>query len=226
MFDKTISAFAPTWALKYMRRIVVLRSYEAAIASRLNPLPLDTSHIDAQVGNAGESLRTQARHLEQNHDLVSGLLDVLVHNIVGTGISIEPQVKNATGELDCAFNRELLDCFAKWTIAPAITSCCDWHSLCRLICRTWLRDGEVLIRLVEGHIPQFEHPSKLPFSIDVLEADFLPLDYDDKPKHIHQGIEKNYLGQILAYHVYTEHPANTFNLHPKTQRIPVHHTSI
>jgi len=218
MFNKAIATLAPIWALKRLRAQLTLRSYEAAGPSRLHAFKSDNNSHDMQVGQASESLRAQARHLEQNHDLSAGLLDVLVHNIVGTGISIEPQVKNVAGELDCDFNRQLLNCFSQWMLSPAISSQLDWHSLCRLICRAWLRDGEVLIRLIEGNIPQFEHLSHLPFSIDVLEADFLPLDLSDRVKHIQQGIEKNSFGQVVAYHVTTEHPANT-NLHPQTRRI-------
>ena len=210
MLDKTIATFAPAWGVKRLRARLALRSYGAAQSSRLHPFVLDNSYHDTQIGQSSENLRAQARHLERNHDLSSGLLDVLVHNIVGVGISIEPQVKNIVGELDC---------FSQWMMSPCIASQLDWHSLCRLICRAWLRDGEVLIRLVEGHIPRFNHPSKLPFSLDVLEADFLPLDLNDTNKHITQGIEKNRFGQVTAYHVYTEHPANSNNIQPKTQRI-------
>jgi len=222
MLDKIIANLAPGLALKRLHAKLTLRSYEAAKPSRLYAFKGDNNNHELQVRQASASLRQQARQLEQNHDLSAGLLDVLVHNIVGTGISIEPQVKNLSAELDCDFNRQLLNCFSQWMLSPAISSQLDWHSLCRLICRAWLRDGEVLIRLAEGHIPQFEHPSKLPFSIDVLEADFLPLDLDDTAKRIQQGIEKNSVGQVVAYHVMTKHPSNTSNLHPQTCRISAH----
>jgi len=140
MFDKTIAALAPVWGLKRLRAKLALRSYEAAKPSRLYAFKGDNNNHEFQVRQASASLRQQARQLEQNHDLSAGLLDVLVHNIVGTGISIEPQVKNNAGDLDCDFNRQLLDCFSQWMLSPAISSQLDWHSLCRLICRAWLRE--------------------------------------------------------------------------------------
>ena len=99
MLDKILTHLAPRLACKRAQAKLMLRAYEAAEVSRLHSFKIDQSNHNAQVSQASESLRAQARNLEQNHDISSGILDVLVHSIVGSGISIEPQVKNLSRSL-------------------------------------------------------------------------------------------------------------------------------
>ena len=54
----------------------------------------DRGSGDTSVRMAGDSLRIQARYLDENHDLVRGVLNTLVNNIVGTGIRIEALAKD------------------------------------------------------------------------------------------------------------------------------------
>lgn len=43
----------------------------------------------------------------------------------------------------------------------------------------------------------------------MIEADHLPLGYDDATKNIKQGVERNAWGRSLAYHIYKQHPGDT-----------------
>ncbi len=61
----------------------------------------DAGSGDRWVGQAGDRLRNQARHLDANHDLAKGVLNALVNNIVGAnGIGIEPQPRSVSGEIN------------------------------------------------------------------------------------------------------------------------------
>lgn len=48
----------------------------------------------------GAALRNQARHLDRNHDIISGGLSTLVQNIIGpSGINIVPTPRDVDGNL-------------------------------------------------------------------------------------------------------------------------------
>lgn len=84
IFDKAIEALSPEAALRRDTAHKILaaqRAYEAAQPSRLRKTKTDPGSGDAMIEPAGESLRLQARHLDENHDLAGGVLDCLVANV-------------------------------------------------------------------------------------------------------------------------------------------------
>ena len=56
----------------------------------------------------------------------------------------------------------------------------------RLTAYTWLRDGEAFAQQLAGPAPYLNHGSRVPFSLELLEPDFVPLDYGDPCKGIRQ----------------------------------------
>ena len=109
--DKIIEYISPNWAASRIRARFTLRAYEAAKPSRLHQKHTDRGNGDASVGLAGANLRMQARYLDENHDLARGVLNVLVNNIVGTGIRIEALAKDKKGESLTTFNSKLQQLF-------------------------------------------------------------------------------------------------------------------
>ncbi|MDX1949901.1 MAG: phage portal protein [Rickettsiales bacterium] len=103
ILEKTIKFISPEVALRRSKARytidVIERGYEAARPSRLRKKRTDRGSGDAVVAVAGDRLRVQARYLDENHDLAKGILNCLVNNVVGTGIRVEPHVKNKSGEL-------------------------------------------------------------------------------------------------------------------------------
>jgi lambda family phage portal protein len=58
-------------------------------------------------------------------------------------------------------------------------------------------------------VPGFKHPgNSVPFSLQVMEPDFLPLDLHHPDKNIVQGIERNQWGQPQRFHLYLSHPGD------------------
>lgn len=181
--------------------------YEAADPRKPHPSWRDGRDGDATVAYAGERLRRFARHLDQNHDISRGALDRLVQFIVGpAGIGIEPQPKTKTGEIHRAFADRLLEAWNDWTQWPEVTFEHDWIATQRLLCRSWLRDGEVLAQIIDGARPDLDHGTRVPLSLELIEADLLPLDYDDPALGITAGVERNAWGRPRAYHLYKTHP--------------------
>lgn len=223
LLDKAISVVSPTWGLRRAQARQVLSYYEAAQPTTLRKQRKATGSADSEIRRAGHSLREQARHLEQNHDLARGVLAILVNNVVGpTGIGIEPQPRTRSGEIHEDFSRAIEALFRDWMRRPEVTWRHPWSSAQRLAARTWFRDGEVLCQTFSGELQTLDHGTRVPFSLELLEPDFLPLDLDDESKGIRQGVEYNAWGRPRAYHLLKTHPGEGLLLGSwrDTKRIP------
>lgn len=223
--DKTIELISPEAALRRETARKVLkaqRAYEAAHPSRLRKTKTDPGSGDSIVERAGESLRLQARHLDENHDLAGGVLDVLVNNVVGRGVAVEPQVKLKSGDLAKDVNDQLMELWEEWVRFPEVTWECHWNHMLRLLARHWFRDGEVLVKHIEGTSNTIDHGTLVPYSLEMIEADFLPFDLNDQKKKIIHGVEKNTWRRPRAYYLYKEHPgdAHTLVTRQDTKRFP------
>ena len=192
---------------KAARQVGPVAYYEAAESTRLRKQRHEIGNGDAVVNRAGRTLRTYARFLDENHDLARGALNVLVANVVGpAGIVPEPQPRRADGTIHDKFASDLLELWRNWSPRCEVTWEFTWSMAQRLLARTWLRDGEALIQHLEGPVPQLDHGTKVPYSIEMIEADLLPLDYNDATNQVTSGVERNAWGRPRAYHLYRQHP--------------------
>jgi lambda family phage portal protein len=203
-----IARVSPRWALQRAQARRALALYEAAEPSRTRRERKDKGSANAQTKRGAINLRTAARYLEQNLDIASGALDVICANVVGAGIIPEPQVMLTSGEPAEEFNRALLKLWDDWIHSPEVTRQHDYYSLQRLVCRTWIRDGEAFGQRLIGAVAGLDHNTVLPYSLEVLEPDFVPFDLEDRARGISQGVEVNAWGQPRAYWVYKNHPGD------------------
>lgn len=212
ILDSAIAVFSPEKALRRMqarRALTALAAYEAAKPSTLRKQSRDSGSGDRWVAQAGPNLRNQARFLDGNHDLAKGVLNALVNNTVGAnGIGIEPQPRTYGGEIHDDLADQLLRLHKDWVKKPECTFTENLGGMERLLCRTWLRDGEVLTKNLLGKVPFLDHGTAVPFTLEMLEPDMLPLIYDDPAKNIVQGIQRNGWGQPKIYHLYRNHPGD------------------
>jgi lambda family phage portal protein len=226
ILDRAIAAISPEAGLRRAQARRVLAYYEAARPDKLRKQRRESGSGDAAVARAGSSLREQARHLEQNHDLARGALQTLVANIVGpVGIGIEPQPRNAAGEIDDDLAAQILNLWRDWCQRPEVTWSLDFAGLQRQVCRSWLRDGECLAQIIEGMTPYLDHGTRVPLSLEAIECDHLPWDYNASSPSITNGVERNGWGRAVAYHVYKQHPgdiglASLFQFATETKRVP------
>lgn len=210
--DKFLAGAFPAWGLRRIYAKQAIRAYEAAQPSRLRKIKTDAGSGDAVLAKAGESLRLQARYLDENHDLARGVLNCLVNNVIGRGIAVEPQVKLETGELAVAINEQLVELWEEWMRFPEVTWELHWNHMLRLLARCWFRDGEVLVKHIEGTSSALDHGTLVPYSVELIEADFLPFDLTDAKKGIVHGVEKNGWGRPKAYYLHKEHPGDSYAL--------------
>lgn len=207
IFDRYVAATNPVRAVERARARAVLAHYEAAQPTRLRKKRADNSSPNALVERSAKSLRAHARYLERNHDLTRGALRVMVNNIVGPGgIGIDPQPLRKDGTIHAEYAAALRAVHKKWARRPEVTWRMHDAQMQRMIAYTWLRDGECFEQKVVGPVPGLIHGSELPFSLEVLEPDFVPLEYTDTSRSIRQGVQVNAWGRPTAYHVFKGDP--------------------
>lgn len=196
---------AKRFARAQTRRIVA--EYEAAKPSKYRKPRRDNSSPNTLVGMGATALRAHARHLERNHDITRGALRVMVNNVVGpNGIGIEPQPRTLDGKIHTQYATDLLDAWRDWCRKPEVTHRLRWPLAQRLMAYTWVRDGESFAQQLVGNVPLLEHGTRVPFSLELFEPDFIPLDYDDPARNIRQGIQCNAWGRATNFFVYKGDP--------------------
>lgn len=209
--DRTIAAISPGWAASRAKNRVLAayyqQAYEATMPGRLRKRVRDHGSGNMAGLRAVHQLRDFARQLERNHDICRGILSILVRNTVGpTGIGVEPQPKDASGEIHDDFAQQLDDMYTEWSQRPEVTWTYDRAGMEQMLCRSWLRDGEVLSQRVMGYLASIDHGTRVPYSIEMIEADLLPLDYNDPVNNVLQGVERNAWQRPIAFHLYKTHP--------------------
>lgn len=175
--------------------------------------PMHRSYGDGNsvVGQAGTSLRSQARYSEENYDLTRSILDVLNARVVGRGLTVEPQVLTLGGELHEDVNDQIERLVKRFARAPEVTGQLSMAQCERLMLRSWLRDGEVFCQHVSGIVPDIPGTERMPYRFEMLEADYVPLEYPESTNpRIIQGVELNRWSRPVAYYVAEEHPESTF----------------
>jgi len=210
IFDKTLGAISPGWAASRARNKLRIQMYEAAQRTRTHKADRESRSADAAVFAAGTSLREQARWLDENHDLVTGLLDKLEDRVIGAhGIHVEPQPLDLEGNLHVAFAEQLSALWAEWSVRPEVTGTFTRPEAERLLLRSALRDGETFTQLIKGPVAGLQHATKVPFSIEMLEADFVPTNLNSTAgQQIRQGVMVNAWGRPTGYRVFKVHPAS------------------
>jgi lambda family phage portal protein len=216
--DAIISSLAPQAGLKRAQARHVLRSYEAAQPGKLRKQAKDRRTPSAIARSAADSLRMQARNMDENHDIAKGVLNTLVCNIVGKGIQIEPMVKNTKGDLHSEVNQQLSELWKDWSYSPEVTAEMSWSEVERMACRTWLRDGELFVKQLVGIRSDLNHISQVPFSIELIEPDYVPFGMQRPVSAAMDGIERDEWGRAKVYWVAKR---NNSDMQPGVDYVPV-----
>ncbi len=213
--ERALMFFSPRAALKRFQSRVSLqqaaRAYEAIENSRLRKKKIDQRSPDQLNQVSAESLRFQARNLDDNHDLAKSVLNTLVASVVGRGIRSFPMVKDRQGNLLDSANEAIQNWWDRWCKRPEVTHSYSWDQLQRLNCRTWFRDGEVFTRKLLGVVSDHEHSTSVMYSLQALEPDFCPIGLTEKENSIRQGIRHNSWGRPLEYYLYPDYPTEQFD---------------
>jgi len=191
------------------KSIKVKALYEAAQPSRMRKMVRDQRSPDLQVQQGAVAIRAIVRNMEQNHDIVRGALRTLVNNIIGPGgIGIEPQPRRRDGSIHIEYAKALRDAYRDWCLTPEVTHRHHWAKVQRMMAKTWLRDGEAFTQSIVGNVPSLDHGTRVPFSLEMFEADLVPMEYTDLGKGIRQGIQRNAWGRPTGCWVWKQYPVD------------------
>lgn len=221
-FERFALNVSPKWATqRYYQRVQLehaAREYESVQLSRLHKKKQDSRSPDQIGATSADKLRFQARNIDENHDVGKSVLNTLVANVVGGGITTFPMVKNPDGTLNNDVNKQIMAWFRRWGLAPEVTWEESWSRSQQLACRTFFRDGEEFTQKFLGNVEGVEHSTEVPFSISLMEPDFCPTNvFSDgsTPRvstqvaagnRVRQGVEKNSVGRPEAYWLYKAYP--------------------
>lgn len=201
--ERLIETVAPQWAADRARARNLVAAYEAARKSRTHKAEKSQGSGELVNRMSARSIREQARHLDENHDLARGVLNVLQTRCIGQyGVTVQPQIKRLGGGLHKEFIRALEARRRQWNRRPEVTRQFTYAQLERLAFRTLMRDGEVMTVTHAGNIAGLKHASPTPLSLEMLEIDFLADDIS-----LGGGIEVNAWGQPTRYQLYKGHPS-------------------
>ncbi len=207
VLDNMIGLVSPGWKASRLRSRAMIQAYEAVMPSRTHRAKRENRTANQLSQFGGRSLREQARWLDCNHDLVIGILDKMEERIIGSkGIIVEPQPLLKNGQIAGDLASQIRALWGEWSVAPDVTGLYTRPVLERLMARTWLRDGEVFAQLVSGSAIGLDPVGGVPFWLEALEPDFVPLDKSDITQQLNQGVYLNNWGRPSRYMVYKQLP--------------------
>lgn len=195
-----------------------LGDYEAATTgARLGQWGLSSTGPNQSVLRGGTELRRRTREAYRNNPYAVSVVDSWVSNLVGSDISPQWLSDNeeTTTELQELWeeSQQELDFYGQT----------NFYGQQEQVARSEKIDGEVLARFIT---PPKSLGLLVPFQIQLLEADFLPLNHDgpakNKKNYIKYGIEFNAEHRRVAYHLERAHPGEFGNIsiNPNLERVP------
>ncbi|KKL73041.1 hypothetical protein LCGC14_2078890 [marine sediment metagenome] len=219
LIERAIARVSPGWAFRrynFLRALkfarTAARKFEAAEESRHRLIRKSKGSADSIAQRSIEILRYRARDLDENYDIASGILDVLESKIVGSEILAHPMVLMEGGkELAVDLNRHLMEIYREWAVRPETTRQHSLGKSQRLTCRSWMRDGECFVQHLDGNIADLEHATDVPYSIELLEADMVPMSlmaFGIDSRLLRYGIRTDEWGKPVEYLMLVNHPGD------------------
>ncbi|MGE0329698.1 MAG: phage portal protein [Ramlibacter sp.] len=215
--DRVVSFFSAASGLRRLQQRHALdtlqaRAHDAAAPSRLRKF-FGTQQGPNAITQAGAlAIRMQTRQAVRNHDIARGIVRTMVNNVVGAqGIGIEPTPRRADKTIHQGLADEISREFTLFMRRPEVQRRFHFAKCQRMAAAGWIRDGEHFAQMCVGYVPGLQHSTRVPFSLELIDTDFMPLDYNDPAKGIIQAAERNAWGEIKAWHVYKNHPFELTN---------------
>jgi lambda family phage portal protein len=168
---------------------------------------------DAETRMALRALRNRSRDLERNNDWVVGAFRTLTNNVVGTGVRMQSQIKIGRGpgatKLDKKRNFAVEQAWLRWCRAENCHTggMLAFPDIEQLLIHSVARDGDVGVRMIKQRFGK----SKVPFALEVVEADLLDEEMNGRARNgneVRMGVEVDVWQRPVAYHFFTRHPGD------------------
>jgi lambda family phage portal protein len=231
--DRMIGVFFPLAQLRRMQARKVMRSYQGAESNRLtgNKRPRNQAADQELLGPYGaDAMRSWARSLVRDNAYAWNVVDTIVSNVIGDGITAQSTYETAEGE-DIEDANDIRDkTFSEWCEVCDINGELTFSEIQALVQREVVEAGEVLVRLIKTSGKEYRGISRpVPLAIELIEADRVSLNHDtftvrasrESGNRIIRGIELDDKGKPVAYWIYPEHPNSPYTVKNQLpERVP------
>ena len=186
----------------------------AGHGKRLGNWHPSNSSINSLLASSLATLRTRSHDIVRKNPYALNAIEAIVSNCIGTGIKPQSKAKNAE------FRKKVQELWLRWTDESDAAEVCDFYGLQALVLRSVIECGECFVRIKID-----KRNATVPLRLQVLEAEHLDSSRDSPLPNgnvIRSGIEFNKNGKKVAYHLYKEHPSDSYFLASESVRLPAH----
>jgi lambda family phage portal protein len=226
LLTSLIARVAPEAALRRLRAEAAFSAldkrdyYGAGRGKGTDNWRAGATSADAEIAKGGPVLRARMRDLVRNSPIAASAVQVLVSNIIGTGI--RPRAATESPEL----NRAVDALWARFCAECDFHGLTDFYGLQALALREMVEGGEVL---AIQHVMRRSGARTVPLQVELKEADH----FDDTRsetgdgRRIEQGIEFDGSGRRVAYWLFPDHPGavSTRARTSESERVPASQVS-
>lgn len=230
ILEKAIAAISPSWALeRHKNRVAMALSggYSGGqYADRFTYWQPGVGDADANINYDLRELRARSRDQVRNNPIAAAAIETQVTNVIGTGLSFEPQVDGEfLGMSDDQVETWEENIEREWCLWSDSKLCdafgeMSFYQIQELSFRSMLESGDVFVILANVERPGW--PYKM--ALQVVEADRVCNEnFGPDSDKITQGIERDANGAPVAIWVTNRHPGRTvFNQANLTwTRVPI-----
>ena len=219
--ESAIAMVSPRWALQRAQARRVLRSYQGAEANRLtdHKKPKNRAADQELLGPYGaDALRAWARALVRDNAYAWNVVDTIVSNVIGAGITAQSTLETKEGEDVETVNDFRDKVFSEWCEVCDINGQLTFSEIQILCMREIVEAGEVFIRLIHTSEKEFNGIYRpVPLALELIEADRIATERDtykvrekQNGNRVIRGIELDDTGKPVAYWIYPEHPQSPY----------------
>lgn len=184
------------------------RNYAGAqITARYSDFRNSNLSADAELEQSLHILRNRSRNLERNNPHVRRYIQLMQDNIIGhSGFQLQVRAFQPDGKTYDTYGNDAIESvWTDWARVATSDGLMTFIEACRMVVRTWSRDGEVFIQKRSGR--KF---GTLGVAFKFVESDHvdetLNRVHPGSKNRIRMGIEIDEDDRPVAYHVLTTHP--------------------
>lgn len=223
ILDRVVGYFAPRAGLRRAQaRQLLKRAYQGAEANRLtnHKKPRNLAADSELMGPFGaDALRAWARALVRDNAYAWNVVDTIVSNIIGDGITAQSTYETPDGEDVEDVNDARDKLWDEWCEVADINGELTFAEIQILAQREMVEAGEVLIRIINTPGKEYKGIARpVPLALEMIEADRLSLERDTfttrpargEGNSVIRGVEIDDKGKPVAYWIYPQHPNSPY----------------